>query len=86
MNLVIFLLVYPIIWILSILPFRVLYFISDFIFLIIYHIIGYRKKVVLDNLKLVFPEKTEKELLQIQKKFYHHFVDVFIEMLKTFSK
>ena len=85
MNLVIFLLVYPIIWILSILPFRVLYFISDFIFLIIYHIIGYRKKVVLDNLKLVFPEKTEKELLQIQKKFYHHFVDVFIEMLKTFT-
>lgn len=85
MNLVIFLLVYPIIWIISILPFRILYFISDFIFLIIYHIIGYRKKVVLSNLKLVFPEKPENELLEIQKKFYHHFVDVFIEMLKTFT-
>jgi len=85
MNRLIFLLVYPIIWIISILPFRILYFISDFIFLILYYIIGYRKKVVLNNLKLVFPEKPENELLEIRKKFYSHFVDVFIEMLKTFT-
>lgn len=85
MNLVVFLLVYPIIWFFSILPFRILYFISDIIFLIIYHVIGYRKKVVRYNLNLVFPEKSEKELLRISKKFYRHFVDVFIEMLKTFT-
>jgi len=85
MNLLIFLISYPLIWIISILPFRILYLISDFIFLIIYYIIGYRKKVVLSNLKIAFPEKSEHELLEITKKFYRHFVDVFIEMLKTFT-
>lgn len=85
MSLFIYVLVYPLIWLISILPFRVLYIISDFIFLLIYYVIGYRKKVVLTNLKLAFPNKTEKELLNIRKKFYHHFVDVFMEMIKTFT-
>jgi len=85
MSLIIFILVYPIIWLLSKLPFRVLYFVSDLFYILIYHIIGYRKKVVAGNLKLVFPEKSEKELKQISKKFYHHLVDIFIEMIKSFS-
>lgn len=85
MNLFIFILTYPLIWALSILPFRILYLISDFIFLILYYVIGYRKKVVLNNLQLAFPKKSTKELLTIRKKFYHHFVDVFIEMIKTFT-
>lgn len=85
MNLFVFVLLYPFIWIVSILPFRILYFISDILYLLIYYVIGYRKKVVLNNLKLAFPEKSEKELLKIRKKFYHHFVDVFMEMLKTFT-
>jgi KDO2-lipid IV(A) lauroyltransferase len=41
--------------------------------------------VVLNNLKIAFPEKTEKELLKIRKKFYSHFVDLFMEMIKTFT-
>jgi len=85
MKLIIYLVVYPIIWILSILPFRILYIFSDFIFLILYYVIGYRKEVVLYNLRLTFPEKEEKEIQEICRKFYHHFVDVFIEMLKTFT-
>ena len=85
MNLFVFILAYPFIWILSILPFRVLYIISDFIYLVLYYIIGYRKDVVLSNLKLAFPEKPTEELLSIRKKFYKHFVDVFIEMIKTFT-
>ncbi|SNR72874.1 KDO2-lipid IV(A) lauroyltransferase [Lutibacter agarilyticus] len=85
MNLFVYTLAYPFIWILSILPFRVLYIISDFIYLILYYVIGYRKKVVLNNLKLTFPEKSIEELLIIRKKFYKHFVDVFIEMIKTFT-
>lgn len=85
MNLFVFVLLYPFIWIVSILPFRILYFISDILYLLIYYVIGYRKKIVLNNLKLAFPEKSEKELLKIRKKFYHHFVDVFMEMLKTFT-
>jgi len=52
---------------------------------LIYYVIGYRKKIVLYNLKLAFPEKSTKELIKIRKKFYHHFVDVFMEMIKSFT-
>jgi len=85
MNLLVYLLVYPLIWFISILPFRILYYISDFFYLLTYYVIGYRKKIVLSNLKLAFPEKKEKELLKIRKKFYKHFVDIFMEMIKTFT-
>jgi len=67
------------------LPFRVLYAISDGIYLLVYYVIGYRKKVVFNNLRLAFPEKTDKEIIEISKKFYHHFVDVFVEMIKSFT-
>ncbi len=85
MQFIVFILVYPFIWLLSILPLRVLYVFSDFIYFILYYIVGYRKKVVFKNLKLSFPDKSDKELLKIQKKFYHHFVDIFIEMIKSFT-
>lgn len=85
MNFIIYALTYPFIWLLSVLPFRVLYVISDFICFVLFHIIGYRKQIVLDNLQLVFPEKKLDELIEIRKKFYHHFIDVFIEMIKTFT-
>jgi len=85
MNLLVYILVYPFIWFLSILPFRILYIISDGVYFLLYHIIGYRKKVVYDNLKLALPKKSEAELLAIRKQFYHHFVDIFIEMIKSFT-
>lgn len=85
MNFIIYILIYPIVWLISILPFRILYLISDGVFIIIYYIIGYRKKVVLNNLHLAFSENNKAENLQICKKFYHHFVDVFIEMIKSFT-
>lgn len=85
MNLVVYILVYPFIWILSILPFRVLYILSDILYYIIYYVIGYRSKVVKKNLKLAFPDKSDKELIQIKKDFYRHFVDIFLEMIKSFS-
>ena len=85
MQFVVFILVYPIIWLLSILPLRILYVLSDFIYILLYHVFGYRREVVSGNLKLSFPNKTEKELRKIEKRFYHHFVDIFIEMIKSFS-
>lgn len=85
MNLLVYILVYPLIWLISILPFRILYAISDGFYLLVYYVIGYRKKVVFNNLILVFPEKSEDEIMEIRKKFYHHFVDVFIEMIKFFT-
>ncbi len=70
---------------LSLLPYWILYGVSDFLFLVLYYLVGYRKKVVHQNLALCFPEKDEKEIKRIEKKFYHHFCDLVIESLKNFS-
>ncbi len=67
------------------LPLRVLYVFSDFIFFVIYHIIGYRRKVVFENLKNSFPQKTEDELKKIEKKFYINFCDYIVETVKSFT-
>lgn len=64
---------------------RVLYIFSDIIFVINYYIVGYRKKVVYNNLRQSFPEKNEQELRQIQKKFFRNFSDYIVEMVKGFS-
>ncbi len=88
MQLLVFVLAYPILWIISILPYRLFYLFSDFVFFLVYHVFGYRKKVVKDNLQLVFPEKSTKEILRIRKEFFKHMCDTFLEMVKTmnFSK
>ncbi|WP_222984253.1 lysophospholipid acyltransferase family protein [Flagellimonas meishanensis] len=83
MQLVVFVLAYPLLWLISRLPFRILYILSDGVFVLLYHVFGYRKKVVRNNLALVFPEKSTQERLQIEKKFYKHLCDMFIEMIKT---
>ena len=72
----------------SLLPFSILYVLSDFIYLIVYYLIGYRKKVVRENLKRSFPDKTDRELLATEKKFYHHLCDLLFESIKmaTISK
>ncbi|MCK4664494.1 MAG: lysophospholipid acyltransferase family protein [Bacteroidales bacterium] len=66
----------------SLLPFKILYIISDFIYFLLFYIIGYRKKVVFENLKNSFPDKGNKEIIKIAKKFYRHLSDIFIETFK----
>jgi len=73
--------VYP----LSLLPMRVLYIFSDAFFVFAYHIVGYRRWLVMENLYHAFPEKTELELKQICKTFYRSFCDQWIETLKLVS-
>ena len=85
MQLLAYILVYPLLWGISILPFRLLYFVSDGVFILLYHVIGYRKKVVRENLKLVFPSKTNNELNRISKAFYHHFCDMMLESIKSLT-
>ena len=85
MQLLVFILVYPLLWLISILPHRMFYGFSDFVFFLIYHVIGYRKEIVRANLELVFPEKSEDEIKSIQKKFYKHMCDMFLEMVKTMN-
>lgn len=69
----------------SYLPFPLLYALSDFFYLLIYYVVGYRRKVVNENLKNAFPNLTEEERKQIEKKFYHHLCDVFLETTKLSS-
>jgi KDO2-lipid IV(A) lauroyltransferase len=78
-------LLYGLLYLVSLLPMRALYFLSDGIYLLIYHIFKYRRDVVTSNLLLAFPEKTEAERVKIAKKFYHNFIDYLIEMLKLIS-
>ncbi|WP_369791951.1 lysophospholipid acyltransferase family protein [Tenacibaculum sp. 47A_GOM-205m] len=85
MNFLTFIITYPFIWFLSRLPMRILYIFSDFFFLILYYIIGYRKKVATKNLKTAFPNKKETEINRISKKFFKHFVDILFESVKSFA-
>ncbi len=85
MKLFLFLLVYPFLRILSCLPMRLLYLMSDFTFLIVFYIVDYRKKVVFNNIQLAFPEKSEYEIRGITKKFFKHFNDLIFESIKSFS-
>ncbi len=67
------------------LPLRVLYLFSDFIFIVIYYIVGYRRKVVFENLQNSFPTKSLEELKQIEKGFYINFCDYIVETFKSFT-
>lgn len=66
----------------SLLPLRIHYVLSDFIYFILYKVIGYRIKVVRENLEASFPEKTIHELRQIERRFYHRLCDYFVETVK----
>lgn len=80
-----FYLLYPLLFLLSLLPLRVLYVVSDFMFFLLYHVAGYRRNVVADNLRHAFPEKREEEREVIAKKFYKGFADTMVETIKLFS-
>lgn len=85
MHFIIYLIVYPFLWVTSILPFRVLYFISDIVCFLTYTVFGYRKDVVMKNLDLAFPEKTALEKKEIARKFYSHFCDLIFESIKSMT-
>jgi len=63
-------------------PFWFIYFLSDLFYWIVYYLVGYRKKVVWQNLKNAFPEKTDAEIKTISKKYYRHFADLTLETIK----
>ena len=72
-------------WLMALLPLRCLYLISDLLFVIVCYVARYRRKVILDNLRSSFPEKTEKERRKIARKFYQFICDLFIETLKVIN-
>lgn len=69
----------------SYLPYPVLYVLSDGLYLLVYKLVGYRRKVVIQNITNSFPEKSHQEHMQIVRAFYHHFCDLVVESLKVFT-
>lgn len=85
MQFLVYILAYPILWFISILPFRIFYWFSDCVYFLVYYILGYRKKTVRENLALTLPHLNNEERKIIEKKFYQHMCDMFLEMVKTMS-
>jgi KDO2-lipid IV(A) lauroyltransferase len=77
--------VYGFFYLISLLPFPVLYFFSDGIYFFLFYVFGYRRRVVKANLKIAFPEKSEAEIREISKKVYHNLTDTFMEIIKLIS-
>ena len=75
----------PFLYLISFLPFPLLYVVSDAVYFLLYKVIGYRKEVVLNNLRNSFPEKSEAEIQQISKNFYRYFCDLILETIKTLT-
>jgi KDO2-lipid IV(A) lauroyltransferase len=84
MSALAFYILYPIIYLIASLPFRLLYIFSDFLYLLI-RLSGYRRKVVLRNLRNSFPEKSDEEINRICNNFYRYLVDLILETLKTLN-
>ena len=76
---------YGFLYLLSLLPMRILYFLADGLYGLVYHVLRYRRRVVMQNLQAAFPDKSEAERNAIAKKFYHNFLDTFIETIKMLS-
>lgn len=72
-------------WILSCMPFRMMYILSDALYYVVYYIAKYRRVVVRNNLTSSFPEKSEQEIIDIEKKFYRFFTDLILESGKLSS-
>jgi KDO2-lipid IV(A) lauroyltransferase len=77
--------VYALLYTISLLPFWFLYGIAHFLYFVFYRLLAYRKKVVRENLTLSFPEKTEKEIQTIERKFYRNLCDSIVETIKMMS-
>ena len=85
MNFIVYLVFRIFAFIISFIPFSVLYGLSYLVYLLLYRLIGYRKKVTLSNLRKAFPTKSEKEIKTLARKFYRHLANVFLESIKGYS-
>lgn len=82
---VLYLMAYLVCYVVSLLPFRILYGISDIFYVLLYHVVGYKRKIVRNNLLISFPHKAKEEILIIEKKFYAFWCDRFVETIKLCS-
>jgi KDO2-lipid IV(A) lauroyltransferase len=85
MNAIIYYLALPFLYLISYLPFKLLYLLSDGFYVLVYTVFAYRKKIVTENLKQSFPDKSSAELEHIRRGFYHYLCDLALETIKTLS-
>jgi KDO2-lipid IV(A) lauroyltransferase len=85
MRLLIYHILHSVIYLTTLLPFFIIYRISDLLFILLYYILQYRKKVILMNLRNSFPDKSVEEISLIFKQYYKYFCDLTLETLKTLS-
>lgn len=76
---------FNIVLLLSKLPLKIHYFFADILFFLTYHIVGYRKEVVQNNIKNSFPQKSQDEIRKIARKFYGNFADYLVETIRSFT-
>ncbi|MCK5134337.1 MAG: lysophospholipid acyltransferase family protein [Bacteroidales bacterium] len=79
MEFISYILTRSLIWLLHLLPEQMLYFFSDCLYVINYYLVGYRKKVVFDNISNAFPDYSQQEVRRTAKRFYHHLCDLILE-------
>jgi Kdo2-lipid IVA lauroyltransferase/acyltransferase len=82
---ILYYLLLPLLYLLSLLPFPILYLLSDLLNFILFRLIGYRKKVIIENLRRSFPQKSAQEIDAIARGFYRHFCDILLETFKTLT-
>jgi len=85
LHLLTYLFTYPLIKFISILPFGIVYKVSDILSFLLHKVFKYRLKTVKKNLNLAFPNKSNSEIESIEKKFYNHFADISIESIKAYG-
>ncbi|MBU78830.1 MAG: lipid A biosynthesis acyltransferase [Flavobacteriales bacterium] len=85
MKRIAFLVLYPFLLLISLLPFSILYILSNIISFTLFYIIGYRRKMIKKNLTLSFPNLNINERNKIERKFYTHMCDIFLEMIKSMT-
>lgn len=76
---------FQIVLLISRLPLKIQYVFSDIIFVSIYHIVGYRKNIVRENIRNSFPEKSDAEVNEIRRKFFRNFSDYLVETVRSFT-
>lgn len=85
MKILLYYLCLPFLYLLSVLPFWLFYGVADFFYILLYYVMGYRRKVVMQNLRNSFPKKSDAELKKLEAKFYRYLCDLFLETFKTLT-
>ncbi|MBX3101682.1 MAG: lysophospholipid acyltransferase family protein [Bacteroidetes bacterium] len=73
----------PFLYLLAYMPIRVLYLLSSLLYVLVYHLLGYRRKVVETNLRNAFPDKSPAEIRRLSRKFYRYLCDLLLETFQT---